>query len=215
MVQIIFSYSGIINGVNIQGGATMNSDPASGDINAVANFNSFPNDFHPSLMSNSLLSVSCSNGGKAINGAQNILTLSNGQYTSVRDVEIYDSGGQLLGNITINGSFQKVQTNLYTAAVTLTGTYSGPTDIEFPNGYNLPLSPVNSNKLEGSFQKNINTISGQTLSTVNNHVYLFNNGVTSSLEDANFELTYNTDESYWLPEEKILNLVGNSVISPQ
>ena len=215
MVQIIFNYSGVINGVDIQGSANMQTDSTTGSLSALANFNSFPDDFTPSLLGNSLLSISCSNGGKAIDGAQNILTLSNGEYTSIRQVEIYNSSNELLGNISINGFFRKVQSDLYSATVTLTGNYNGPTDIQFPNGYTLPLSPSNNNKLEGNFQKRLNVVSGGNLITQNSHIYYFNNGTTSDLQPVNFELSYDTENSYWLPDERMLNLEGSSIISPQ
>lgn len=215
MIKILFSYSGVVNGTNIDDNATLFADPSTGDFNAVASFDSFPGDFHPGVLSNSLLSISWSNGGKAASGTKNIFDLTNGEYTSIREVEVLNSSGQLVGNITINGYFEKIEDDLYSAEVTITGSYSGPLDIIFPTGYQLPLTPVSNYKLEGSFQNTIQTDGGQTLTTENNHTYIFNNGTTSDLEAVIFELTFDTDESYWLPDDKILNLEGNSTINPQ
>ncbi len=214
MVTIHFNYSGVLNGEAISGNATMHANPETGELNASANFAAFPASFSPCLAGVSLLSISCSNSGKTEQGAHNIIDVTNGNYSSIREITLFDASGGFLGQVVINGTFTKVSDIVYTANVTVTGNYSGPVNIQFPNGYTLPLNATQPFKLEGSFQKTYLTENGINILTENNHTYFFNNGVSTPLANIECELAYDTQQSYWLPDQKILHVTGTSIVRP-
>lgn len=214
MVTIHFNYSGVLNGENIIGNAVLHADPQTGSINASANFSAFPASFSPCLAGVSLLSVSCSNGAKTEEGAHNIIDVTNGLYSSIRGITLYDAANGFLGQVTINGTFTKVSDSVYTANVIVTGNYSGPVNIQFPNGYTLPLNATQPFMLQGGFQKTYLTENGINILTENSHTYYFNNGVSIPIADIECELSYNTQQSYWLPDQKILHLTGTSIVRP-
>jgi hypothetical protein len=214
MVTIHFNYTGVINGENINGNAVLNANPQTGEINASANFSAFPDSFSPCLAGVSLVSISCSNAAKTEEGAHNIIDVTNGLYSSIREITLFESAGGFLGNVVINGTFTKVADNLYTANVTVTGNYSGPVNIQFPNGYTLPLNAAQPFMLEGSFPKTYLTENGIEILTENHHTYYFNNGVSAPLANIECELQYNTQLSYWLPDQKILHVTGSSIVRP-
>lgn len=214
MVTIHFNYSGVVNGQPINGNAVLQCDPETGNLTANANFASFPDSFNPSLAGFSLVSISCSNSGKAMGSAKNIIDVTNGLYSSIREIELFDASSNFLGNIIINGTFTKVTETMYTANVTVTGNYSGPVNILFPDGYTLPLTAIGNYKLEGTFQKSYQIDGGSTILTENRHTYYFNNGVSTPIGNIECVLSYDTLTSYWLPVPKILHLLGSSIINP-
>lgn len=215
MVTIQFNYSGIINGEPVDGNAILHADPATGIINGSANFAAFPSaSFTPATVGVSLLSISCVNGAKAEQNARNIIDVTNGLYSSIREVTLFDSSNGFLGHIVINGTFQRVSDIHYMANATVTGNYSGPVDIQFPDGYTMPLVATEAFKLEGSFEKTYSTEDGINILSRNKHTYFFNNGVSAPLADIECVLTYDTQQSYWLPNEKILHLTGTSIVHP-
>ncbi len=193
----------------------MVSNASNGHVEGNADFNEFPNDVHPAIASISFLSISCSNNSDNDGDAANIFQIAKNDYTSIRRIEAFDGQGNFLGSIEINGKFTKTGNNSYSAQVTVSGTYNGPTDLLIPSGYVLPLNPDGSHKLQGSFSQNISTKSGQTITTTNEHVYFFDGGTTQELKPIEFELSYDESQTYWNPDENFLNLVGTSIVRPQ
>jgi hypothetical protein len=214
MNVIHFNYSGLINGEENSGNAILQADSESGVIQGNASFSSLPDSFTPSLASWSFLSISCSNSSKRVDEANNILDFSNGEYTSRREVELFNSAGAFLGSVIINGVFTKVSDELYIADVIVSANYNGPVEINFPDGYLMPLNAIDDYKLEGSFEKELFTNESEAFLTKNKQTYYFNNGVKIPLSSIKCELVYNTDESYWLQDSKILHLIGESTVSP-
>jgi hypothetical protein len=215
MVIINFNYSGEINGVPINGNAVLNAEPETGNLMASAQFSSFPMSFTPEEICYSKISISCINGGKGQDGSKNIMEVANNVYNSIRDIDFFNaSTGEFLGHITINGIFTRVSENVFSANVVLMGNYSGPINITKPDGYILPLTKTEEYKLEGSFEKILQTADGEAIKTINYHRYYFNDGVSSPLENIKGILTFDTDETNWNPDEKTLQLKGTSIIQP-
>ena len=212
MVSIMYNYLGIFNDETIKGFGNLLGDPKKGDFEASAIFQSFPERLNPIYASWSFFSVSCHNIAKGRDGIKNILELTNGDYTSIRRVEAFDDSAKFLGSISINGRFIKVAEDVFTGNVCVAGTYRGPTDLLLTKGYELPLEPEGEFKLAGKFELEIKTESGTTIKTNNEQTYYFNNGVKESLVSHVMDLSYDTDKSFWLEKEKVIKLVGTTIL---
>lgn len=212
-VTLLFNYSGVINQEAVDGQAVLNIDTATGEFTADQWFQQFPETFNPLVAGASLLSVSCSNGARS-DGFPNVITLSQGDYTSTRRVVAFDSNGTNLGDFTIEGRFNKVSDNTFEADVLLSGHYNGPVDIVWLDGYSLPTAPVPSqpDTLFGTTNVDLTTTSGQVLSTRHEHTYVFEEGVTQPLGPNIMDVTYTN--GHWSPEDLVLDLQGISVMRP-
>jgi hypothetical protein len=214
MVTINFNYSGAINEIEINGNGVLNISPETGSLMATLGFSSFPASFSPLLGIYSFVSKSCINGAKEEGDAKNIIHVANNHYTSIREIEYFnENNGDFLGNIIMHGVFTKVSENLFIADSVLLGTYSGPVNVVKPDGYILPLSKNGEYMLEGSFMKILESDEG-LVRTIHQHRYYFNDGVQLPLEDIKGVLTFDTNETHWYPEEKILQVKGTSIVQP-
>lgn len=209
-VSLIFNYSGTINQEPIVGQGNLVADPSTGRIDATASFSEFPSSFTPTLVSLSTFSISCINGGRS-EGPPNIVTLSAGDYRSVRRVQVYDGGSELIGNIEINGHFRKVADKIFEAEVLISGFYNGPVDLVPSSGYTLPTNPQPDGTLRGSFTQDFQSAGGEMIRTQNEHVYSFDEGITQPLVPNVMVLTFE-DGTKWYPSDKILRLFATSVI---
>jgi hypothetical protein len=214
MVEINLNYSGLVNGENIQGNGVLQSNSETGLLTGTVVFTEFPNSFSPYPVENSLLSIICGNSAKEQLGAKNIHHITNGHYTSIREVEFTTVDGSFLGNIIINGICDRVSENVFNANVVISGSYTGSLEIEKPTGYVLPLQPVNEYELEGSFDDSVELIEGGSIMAHHQHRYFFNNGVSFPLENVKIDLNFIADETFWNADEKTLQLTGMSTVQP-
>lgn len=210
MVTLLFNYSGVINQEAVDGHAELRISQETGAFHATAWFQSFPSSFTPYAAGSSLLSVSCSNGGKN-EGAPNIISLSKGDYTSIRNVTVFDASGKIVGDFLINGRFRKVDTDIFEADVLLSGYYNGPADLELISGYDLVTAPVEGQEdtLFGTTDIDLRSTDGEVFRSHHTHTYRFEDGVTEPLMPNLMAVRYDPS-SLWRPERSILTLSGGS-----
>lgn len=209
LVTLIFNYSGTLNSTAVDGSGTLFIDPSTGLFDASISFNRLSSGFAPAAAGWSLLSISCSNAA-ASEGPPNILTLTRGDYTSIRRVRAYD-GSTLIGDFEIRGQFHRVDDKIFEADVLLSGFYNGPTDLLPPTGYNLPTTPQPDGSLRGNTTIYLSTASGQTIRTEHEHTYRFEAGTNQPLVPNVMALTY-ASNSRWYPSDLVLRVSGTSVI---
>lgn len=209
LATILFDYSGTINDQEVDGHGTLMANSGTGSFSAALWFTQLPRTFPPAVASFSLLSISCSNGGKG-DEAPNILTLSKGNYTSVRHVVVFNAANERVGDFRISGRFSKVADRTFKADVLLTGMYAGPTDVQPPSGYDLPTAPRGNDELFGTTRIVLSTESGARLNTQHEQMYRFESGTTQPLIPNVMALRYR--RSQWDPVSKVLTLSGKSVI---
>lgn len=211
MASILFYYSGSINAQAIDGNGNICSDPSTGKFTAAVKFDNFPSTFHPAAVGVSLISLSCSNGSYSSYGIPNILDITNGIYRSRRIVDFSTSTGAPLGQVILDGNFERKNPDLYIAQVSISGTYLGNTNLIIPHGYDLPLTVVNPTKLEGNFSLDIGIQTGGIIQTQHNHIFEFLNGTTQVLNDCTTEVYYDNNSS-WDSVNKTLFLPGLSIM---
>jgi hypothetical protein len=209
---LLFNYSGSVNGNTLTGFGSLDSDPNSGRFIGGASFSAFPGSFDPGAVGVSLLSISCTNSGKEAYGQLNIIDLANGGYTSTRTVTFSKPDSTPLGSVTISGTFSKIADTLYTAAVTVNGTYSGPTDLILPRGYDMALTPVGNNELDGDFTMNVVSAGGTYIVAQHHQQFVFNNP-TQQPSACEINLFYDNN-ILWNAAQKDIYLAGVSVIRP-
>lgn len=210
MVTLLFNYSGVVNQEAVDGHAELRISQETGAFHATAWFQDFPSTFTPSAAGFSLISISCSNGSKN-EGAANIITLSQGDYTSIRNVTVFDPSGEIVGDFLINGRFRKVDSNIFEADVLLSGYYHGPTDLEIISGYDLVTAPVEGqdDTLFGTTEIELRSTNGEVFRSHHSHTYRFEDGVTEPLTPNLMAVRYDAS-SLWRPDRSILTISGGS-----
>jgi hypothetical protein len=214
MASIHFKYTGSINSQALAGIGNICSNTENGQFTGSVIFSDFPSTFHPAAVGVSLLSVSCTNGSASAYDVPNILTLTLGNYKSIRTVNFLGSGGEPLGQVVIDGTFTKMDDELYSAEVNVSGTYTGPTNLILPFGYDLPLNIVAPDRLQGSFNLNIETESGSHIQTTHTHEFEFLGGTSEPLQDCESQVYY-LSNSNWNAANKSLFLPGISIMRKQ
>ena len=187
MPTIEFHYAGAINNDDVQGEAELVSNPDDGKFNARINFAQMSSSVPLLAWGVSLLSVSCSNGGKQQMGAQNILSTTSGPYQSIRTISLVDMSTRApVGLLRIAGRFADDSGDKISADVHLSGSYNGPTDIDTSKfqGYSLPTIPVNGMDvpaLYGVTHISLKHGSGMLVAK-HEQLYLFEAGITQHLQ---------------------------------
>lgn len=212
--MILYYYGGRINNTVVDGNATLFAEPRNGVIEGTVLFRSLDDLFTPAFTGFSVLSICCVCKSRTEGETQNILSLTNGKFTSIRDIEAFDERGNLIGNLSINGLFSRKGEGVVVGDVTITGRYSGPVDLKVPDGYELPLNPEAEYRLTGEFRKTYISSNGMRINTINKQRYIFDDGVTSRLKPVISIINYNADRTYWDSENKIMRLSGYSKIRP-
>jgi|GEM_PF-5653001 len=214
MASIRFNYSGNINSQNIDGVGHLCSNVDNGQFTGSIIFASFPASFNPAAAGASLLSISCTNGGASTYDIPNILSLTTGTYTSRRTIDFFEADTTPLGQVIIDGSFTKLDDEIFEANVILSGTYTGATDLIIPSGYDLPLNVTNPTKLQGSFNLDIPRTGGSLIKTTHVHEFEFTSGTTQPLVNCESQIYYMSN-SKWNPTNKCLYLPGISIMRNQ
>ena len=187
MPTIEFNYGGEVNNYNVSGSGKLVSNPDDGKFDANLNFSQMPSEVPLMAWGVSLLSISCSNGGKQVLEAYNILSTTHGPYRSIRTISLMDmSTGMSVGLLRIAGRFSRLSDDYLSADVHLSGSYFGPPHIDYSRfqGYSLPSTPMiglDVPALYGVTHMSLMHESG-VLSAKHEQLYLFEGGVTIKLE---------------------------------
>lgn len=211
LTTILYYWEGKVNGEKFKGDGTVVADSKTGEFSAIANFDAMPSSFEPSLAGWSIISLSCGNTSKK-EGAQNIISLTAGNYQSVSTINYYDEKDNFLGNLEINGRFSIVGPNVFKGEIAVTGTYKGQIDSNYPTGYVLPCKPIDKRTFLGSFTTYISLPDGTRVRAEHSHKYVFLDGVKEDLVASSMDLKYNN--GYWSREKGILRFNGISVMRP-
>lgn len=140
-----------------------------------------------------------------------IIDISQGDFTSQREVELYD-GQKLVANILINGYAKSINGERYTIETEISGSYHGPGGFNNVDGYVLPLEPQENNLLVGSFTKELEGIDGKSYTVKQYHKFIFHDGVTKDLQSIEHHLTIDTEKSFVSNEKQFFYLVADSYI---
>ena len=186
MPTIEFTYSGVINNTPIKGEAELVSNPNGGNFKAEVRFARMSSAVPLAAWGVSLVSISCSNGGKN-SGALNILSTTSGEYQSVRTISVVDQKTQeTCGLLRIAGKFSELLNDRIQADVQLSGSYFGPTDIDLAefSGYSLPAIPIRDMDVPALFGVTHISLkhSSGTLLAKHEQLYLFEAGIRSGLQ---------------------------------
>jgi hypothetical protein len=207
-----FRYSGQINDQKIVGSGGLTYDQeakiAQGSIDfSGTEFSALKGEKEGNQLSS--ISICCCNGCKVDDAGNSIASISKGNFTTRRRVEIF-SGNTKVADFTNDGFARKIQGLDYSISVEVSGFYEGPSGFENVDGYQLPLSPKDGNTLEGSFEKQMVGNDGNNYTVRHTHTYIFHAGTTIELPEITHILNIDTNKSYVSNEEKFLRLVAES-----
>jgi len=197
MGAIHYQYTGVVNGYKLVGSTGLVGSRETGDFKAICRMGGLR--IPPNLLSKSFISLSCSNMARSVNGGVSIFAVTKGRYISTRTVECFDSDSVYLGTIQALGVFSPVRElkdDVFTGDINVSGTYRGPLDLVLPGKYMMPLKSVGNYKLEGDFEINLKTESGEDIVTKHRQVFYFPDGVREELEATLFTVRYDTGDSF-------------------
>ncbi|KPL02690.1 MAG: hypothetical protein AMJ73_08410 [candidate division Zixibacteria bacterium SM1_73] len=134
-IPVRASISGVINSDSLIATASGSLDTSTGYLDGNVTFDSVPSGYHPAASLSCLLCVICCIGAHAVNGGENLLELSEGNYSAERVLN-YSTGDIL-----------SVSDTVWTDNDTLkyesewNGTYTGPTNLTRILPYKQYMTP--------------------------------------------------------------------------
>jgi hypothetical protein len=164
------------------------------------------------ITGSSLKSHSCTNGGKRIAGAENLISLTGGNYEGVRNFILRDPEGKIVGDITATLTVRRVDDINFNATQTVYGYYNGPTNLlPILTDYDLPLKQMAPGKVGGQYAATFTTTDGDIFVINGTQVYTYTGKRTLPFNEVakvryrSFNFDTDTAE---------LSLTGNSTLLP-
>jgi len=168
--------TGNINSVSFtaSGTATVDDSVFPGTVTNTVTYSNIPAGWHPLIGLITIINTwKC-----PINPpAKNLDMVTGGNFSASRTLTIKDSGGTTLGTMTLTGYVTKLTPTSYQAVVTITGSYSGPTNPTSATGYQMNLHQVATGMITGSFIQTVST-PGDSLQVLADTTYTYTGGST-------------------------------------
>ncbi|PEU03205.1 hypothetical protein [Bacillus cereus] len=181
LLTFIFTVKGEINGESLSAAGTVRW-PNAGVFNGNLTFDEKPVSYTPLASGGSILSLSCSNFAEESGGAVNLISLTGGNYEGFRSYVIQNPTKKVIGAIISTLKMRKIGDVLYKADIHMCGTYNGPTDFSFMDGYKVTMEQKSPGRIGGHYK--------QLLATKAENKYLIN---------ASTEYVYNNDKNLPFP----------------
>jgi hypothetical protein len=169
VVTLDYHIGGKVNGgpLNEQFQATM--DTETGNFEATGEIKPPPTpNFVPLATGSSVTAMAVTAFALPQGGAENLLSITDGTYEETRTLTIEDDGetiGLLVLDIkVVKGDVKTMQTN---------GTYTGPTDLVFPNEIDQELSQAGPGLIFGQYTQTVDTSDGNSISITATSVYTY------------------------------------------
>ncbi|PEY10811.1 hypothetical protein CN331_30055, partial [Bacillus cereus] len=92
--------------------------------------------------------------GKELEGALNLFSLTNGNFSAQRSYVIEDPDKKIVGTIETMGNVKKISEGILDSSLIILGEYNGPVDIQSVSGYQIELTQKSPGRIEGAYKQN-------------------------------------------------------------